>query len=281
MDVTEITQQFGPLIQSEDSDQGSQVVTQDVSSQNTEASSQENGIPQDPQSTEQNTGEQQEQPRFKVKVQGEELEVTLDELRNGYMRDADYRRKTQEIAAIRKAVEEFEQLSGWKLDEALAFYRNQGASETPGSTDATESVDPKVQELEQKLNQVSSVIQQIEAEKQLTEQIITLKGKYGESFNEQAVIEYALQHNEPDLEKAFKLMRAEQLDEQKLREQLRQEILNELKLKQGAQAAAAVTTPSNGVGVQTFPQEQPKTLKEASQRVLEYIRTNNINLFEE
>ena len=38
----------------------------------------------------------------KVKVAGQEFEVTLDELRNGYQRDADYRRKTEELSNDRK-----------------------------------------------------------------------------------------------------------------------------------------------------------------------------------
>jgi len=41
----------------------------------------------------------------KVKVDGEEIEVTLDELKNGYSRTQDYTRKTQEVANLRKEVE--------------------------------------------------------------------------------------------------------------------------------------------------------------------------------
>lgn len=43
--------------------------------------------------------------RYRVKVDGEELEVTEAELLSGYQRDADYRRKTQEVAEHRKQVE--------------------------------------------------------------------------------------------------------------------------------------------------------------------------------
>ena len=38
----------------------------------------------------------------KVKVAGQEFDVTLDELRNGYQRDADYRQKTEELSNQRK-----------------------------------------------------------------------------------------------------------------------------------------------------------------------------------
>ncbi len=40
-----------------------------------------------------------------IKVNGEEITVTLAELEAGYMKDADYRRKTAEIATVRKETE--------------------------------------------------------------------------------------------------------------------------------------------------------------------------------
>ena len=47
-----------------------------------------------------------EQPKYRVKVAGEEAEVTLDELINGYQREADYTKKTQTLAEARKALEQ-------------------------------------------------------------------------------------------------------------------------------------------------------------------------------
>lgn len=49
--------------------------------------------------------EVQEQPKFRVKVSGEEIEVTQDELIRGYQREADYTKKTQSLSEERKAVE--------------------------------------------------------------------------------------------------------------------------------------------------------------------------------
>ena len=43
-----------------------------------------------------------------VKVNGEEIEVTLEELRNGYSRQSDYTRKSQELAERRKQIEALE-----------------------------------------------------------------------------------------------------------------------------------------------------------------------------
>jgi hypothetical protein len=56
--------------------------------------------------TEYEEEELQEEPqRFTVKAAGEEKEVTLDELMQGYQLGADYTKKTQEVAEQRKAVE--------------------------------------------------------------------------------------------------------------------------------------------------------------------------------
>ena len=38
-----------------------------------------------------------QEPAYTVKIDGEEQQVTLEELQQGYQRQADYTRKTQEI----------------------------------------------------------------------------------------------------------------------------------------------------------------------------------------
>jgi len=47
----------------------------------------------------------EETPRYRVKVDNEELEVDLDELIKGYSRTSDYTKKTQSLAEQRKQVE--------------------------------------------------------------------------------------------------------------------------------------------------------------------------------
>lgn len=55
--------------------------------------------------TEYQEEETQEPQRFKVKVDNEEIEVTLEELQQGYSRTKDYTKKTQALAETRKSVE--------------------------------------------------------------------------------------------------------------------------------------------------------------------------------
>ena len=50
--------------------------------------------------------EESEQPQlYTIKIDGVDTEVTLEELQNGYSRQRDYTRKTQELAQQRKAIE--------------------------------------------------------------------------------------------------------------------------------------------------------------------------------
>lgn len=59
------------------------------------------------QSEEDEESEESEEPQtFTVKVDGKEVSVTLDELQQGYSRTQDYTRKTQQIAEVRKQLEQ-------------------------------------------------------------------------------------------------------------------------------------------------------------------------------
>jgi len=51
-------------------------------------------------------GEQEQADTFTVKVNGENVEVSLDELQNGYSRQADYTKKSQTLAEERKAFQQ-------------------------------------------------------------------------------------------------------------------------------------------------------------------------------
>jgi hypothetical protein len=62
--------------------------------------------PEEQSEEEEEPEEQEQQQTFTVKVDGKKVSVTLDELQNGYQRFSDYSRKTQQIAEVRKQVEQ-------------------------------------------------------------------------------------------------------------------------------------------------------------------------------
>lgn len=70
-----------------------------------EADDEEDSDPDEEDTEEEATQELTDDLTVKVKVDGQEMEVTLAELRNGYSRTADYTRKATALAEQRKAVE--------------------------------------------------------------------------------------------------------------------------------------------------------------------------------
>jgi cytochrome oxidase Cu insertion factor (SCO1/SenC/PrrC family) len=79
--------------------------TQDESLE--EESEEESDEEVEEEEAEESDEEDQEEPDlFAVKVDGEEIEVTFDELLKGYSRQSDYTKKTQELSQGRKEIEE-------------------------------------------------------------------------------------------------------------------------------------------------------------------------------
>ena len=81
--------------------------------------------PEEPQAPdpEPQTPEPEAEPTYTVKVRGAEEQVTLDELKNGYSRTADYKAKTAELAEQRRAAEQARSefaARAQRLDEALS-----------------------------------------------------------------------------------------------------------------------------------------------------------------
>jgi hypothetical protein len=113
-DQPEVTDEM----QTETEQETSDVSETDVSQEQTE------DIQKEPDST------------FTVKVAGQELKVTLDELKKGYSRDADYRRKTEELSFEKKQFmsEADQQRQDYskrlsELNQILAFTQQQLNSE--------------------------------------------------------------------------------------------------------------------------------------------------------
>lgn len=91
----------------------------------------------DPESDpDEDEGEPEAPQTFKVKVDGEEVEVPLDELLKGYSREQDYTRKTQAVAEQRKAAE--------AEAKALADARTEYSSRLEQLASVLQANEPKV-----------------------------------------------------------------------------------------------------------------------------------------
>ena len=101
----ETQQQNSPEPQNEESSNEEQPQEQEISeeTESEEEEVSEQDVSQDEEQIDtQEKQDSTEEALHKVKVAGQEFEVTLDELRNGYSRDADYRQKTEELSYQRK-----------------------------------------------------------------------------------------------------------------------------------------------------------------------------------
>ena len=203
-----------------------------------------------------------EEPGYVVKVDGEEQQVTLEELQNGYQRQADYTRKTQEIAVERERLQQAEAIvsalendpSGTLQTLARSFnvdtFDQPQTNEDGYELDATEK---KLVELEGKLakQEQAQRVQQVERE------VDTLQEKYGE-FDRKELLNHALKHGIPNLEAAYTHMRFNEVKTTADKLTQEQEITNKKR-------EAAVVAPGGSTQSGTTPEPTPKvtSLREA------------------
>lgn len=151
-------------------------------------------------------------------------EVTLDELKNGYLRQTDYTKKTQEVARSRREVQDavtlFEQLkTNPDLIKQLA-----PTTQVPPSLDPSQS---KIMELESKVYDMM-----------IEREIATLQSKYPD-FEIREVAQIAQEKNLTNLEDAYFIAKsrkqpAESVDKSTLEKQLREQIMREMEAEKSA-----------------------------------------------
>lgn len=153
----------------------------------------------------------------RVTVDGEEVEVPVSELPNGYQRQADYTRKTQALAEERRQAEEALRLQRalqmdpkgtlTLLQQALLMQEEPEPEPDPFEDPLERMVNERLAQVEARL----APVLQAEADRQIEATLNSLRTQYGDLVNPQRVIETALQHGGIPLEQAFKLSVADEL----------------------------------------------------------------------
>lgn len=145
----------------------------------------------------------------KVKVDGQELDVPVKEALSGYQRQADYTRKTQELAAQRESLQYAQTLAeALQADPAGTIEllsRHYGAAQPVANQQPDvdfEMMDP-VERQVYELNQKVQMFEQAQAQQELEREISRLSSKY-QDFNPSEVINHALRTGVTDLEAAYK-----------------------------------------------------------------------------
>ena len=206
-----------------------------------------------------------EEPTYAVKIGGEEQQVTLEELQNGYQRQADYTRKTQEIATERERLAQAEAIvsaleydPAGTLDTLAKSFNVDYATPQPISPDSQEyeEIDPmqqKVSALEYKI----AMQEQAQRVQVIEREVNSLQAKYGE-FNRQELLNHALRYGIPNLEAAYTHWQFNDVKSTADKLSQEQEITNKKR-------DAAVVTPGGSTqsGTDTEPTPEVTSLRDA------------------
>lgn len=152
-----------------------------------------------------------------VKVDGEDVRVPLSEAVAGYSRQADYTRKTQELAqqrqelqwasAIRAALENDPAGTIDLLADHYGVSRKEAqrmVDEDPYLTDTHYGMEDPVAKRLAEIDTRVSAFEKMQAQQRLEAEIERLQAAYGEDFNAQEVVSAALAQGSTNLEAVFK-----------------------------------------------------------------------------
>ncbi len=201
---------------------------------------------------------------YTVKVDGVEEQVSLDELRDGYQRQADYTRKTQELASERGRLQQAEAIvNSLEADPAGtlaalgdAFGVGGTAAQPTGSVDPWDEPDPseqRIASLEARLADQDRLQRRQQVEKQVDQ----LKEIYGD-FNAPELYQHALTHKIGNLEAALTHMRYNDVAAKASK-------LEQDKERTEAKRGASVVEPSGSkqAGSATEPVKMVSSIREA------------------
>lgn len=168
----------------------------------------------EPEDDDESDEQEEAAPTYTIKVDGEEVEVTLDELLNGYSRTQDYTRKTQKLAEDRKVAQaEFEAVRAERAQYStlLEALRQQVDATAPAEPDwdrlrAEDPIEFGVQWAEHQRRQQQRAAIQAEqarvAQIQQYEQVEYLKGALEQE--KQALLQVVPEWKDPAKAKAEK-----------------------------------------------------------------------------
>lgn len=203
---------------------------------------------------------------YTVKIDGAESQVSLSELQDGYQRQADYTRKTQELAEERQRLQQAEAIaSALESDPAgtiAALSSAFGVTDTlpatePNYSDGVEE-DPTTKRLAHLEAQME---RQAQANRQqaLEREVSGLKKKYGD-FDTSELFRHALTNRIPNLDAAFTHMKYREVAGTAEKLQKDQEITD---AKRGAMKVASGGGTQSGAVVSEGSEGKPSSLREA------------------
>lgn len=203
----------------------------------------------------------------RVTIDGEEVEVPFGEAVSGYQRQADYTRKTQQLAEERKSVQ-FASAIQQALDNdpnaTIDLLKNHY---NLNEIDSFEEDDIFADPMEKQYRQLDSRLKSFEDQQSLNElerNLNNLQQKYGEDFDANDVVAQALAMGSTDLESVYK---QSAFDRMYSREQAsRQVAANKAKQEQGivqAKRSSSVVTGGSSAQGSSVDSQPISSLRDA------------------
>lgn len=152
--------------------------------------------------------------KYTVTIDGQTVEVTLDEALKGYQRHSDYTQKTQALAQERERYAAFDALDRAFADDPVGTLQSLAKSlgvNDLGQAPAEEAEDPDP--VQQRLQQVEAVLaEQENARRQeaVDRELDAVKTKYSKpDLDETELLQFAIQNNITNLDMAYRAMHYE------------------------------------------------------------------------
>lgn len=213
----------------------------------------------------------------KVKVDGEEVEVPLEEALNGYSRQASFTRKTQELAQERQRLQQAEQL--WQqlnenpqgtLSALQASLGLQGIQPEPEPQLPEDPTERQLWQIQAQTEELAQWRANLEAKQRLDATLADLSAKYGDDFDAQAVINQAAEQQRFDV-RELELIHFEQIGRRAFEEAQRQaseaDAADDAQREAAKEAAGVVETGATAASA-GFVAPQPMTVREALDKAL-------------
>ena len=146
---------------------------------------------------------------YTVRIDGEDQMVSLQELQNGYQRQADYTRKTQELASERERLAQGEAIvqaleaNPQEAVSALAdAFGVAGGNQINNQNEPEEDLDPeevRLRRLESSIEEHNRALRQ----QTMSGEVEGLREKFSADIDERELYAHALKHNIGNLEAAY------------------------------------------------------------------------------
>lgn len=212
--------------------------------------------------------------KTRLKIGDEDVEVSVSDLRNGYLRQQDYTRKTQSLAEERAANEYAVTLAEALRQnprETIAYLQSQIEAQGVAAAEVDEwPEDPeerRLAEIEAQVNRRLAPIEAAHAAREVQEHVARLSTRYGDDFVAEDVVNEALRRGHRDhrqleavyKEMAFDRYRASELARQDLT--AKQAVQTQAKVDAKSQIVSHSGGSSNVTPAPTVT--QPTSLREA------------------